>query len=553
MGIFLYFIFAVVAFFAYRWYTTAYWAKVEAVPSRVHRRGRAIIIGCGWAGMLAARILADYFEKVTIIERDTLDDEHEQRRGGVPQGGCTHLLMAKGMDIVNKMFNNEYLRLVIKRGAVPLSLTKEWMWHQRGSWRKRADVEDDITLWSGTRWLYETSLRKLLLEEKNIGEIEILQRTTVCDLTCEADQLHPLRKRVTGVSYRMAGVPELQTASADLVVDCAGKKPLSSKWLANMGVKNADSHTFVHPHVCYTSWYFDRILQETAPGPSVDGSGPYKFVGIFPDPVRKIGRLAILGPIQNDRWQISMMGMGFDKPPVDYRECLEFARGLAHPCVASILEQRFPIPFLIHRDIDGGEAKKEESEKHPVRGIHYAVPASTMRHFAWMRDFPSRYLVIGDALCNVNPVYGQGMSMAAIQVDRLRKQLKAETLDLIPSDAWLPRLQSALDKTRWALPVDILEPWTAVCAEDLNWPTTTTNASPPLVYLYKAALGFVNMVHHASAFDTVVYSTFLRCLVMRTSLATMLHPATFARILYSWFFRSINELDLKAANPKTTI
>jgi len=51
---------------------------------------RAVVCGAGMGGLLAARVLSDFYDAVTVVERDKLTDAIEQRRG-VPQGRHFHV------------------------------------------------------------------------------------------------------------------------------------------------------------------------------------------------------------------------------------------------------------------------------------------------------------------------------------------------------------------------------------------------------------------------------------------------------------------------------
>ena len=63
----------------------------------------AIVIGASMAGLLAARVLSEHFDRVVIIERDSLPDSPDVR-GGVPQARHVHALLVQGQHLWDHRF-----------------------------------------------------------------------------------------------------------------------------------------------------------------------------------------------------------------------------------------------------------------------------------------------------------------------------------------------------------------------------------------------------------------------------------------------------------------
>jgi flavin-dependent dehydrogenase len=87
---------------------------------------RAIVIGGSMGGLVAARVLADRYKKVTVLERHEFPPIGEQRRG-VPQGRHTHGLLASGRDVIERLFpgiSNE----LIAAGAVATEIGQNARW-----------------------------------------------------------------------------------------------------------------------------------------------------------------------------------------------------------------------------------------------------------------------------------------------------------------------------------------------------------------------------------------------------------------------------------------
>ena len=84
----------------------------------MQRTGDAVVQGAGIAGLLAARVLTETYDRVTIIERDRFPDADTARRG-VPQGGHTHVLMPGGAQILDELLPG-ILDELTRAGAVPV-------------------------------------------------------------------------------------------------------------------------------------------------------------------------------------------------------------------------------------------------------------------------------------------------------------------------------------------------------------------------------------------------------------------------------------------------
>src|SRR4051812_21007290 len=97
----------------------------------------AVVIGGSLSGLLAGRVLADYFEQVTIVERDPLPDAVEPRKG-VPQGKHAHGLLGLGQQIMSRYFPGLFEDLRA-RGASAVDLGNDTGWYQAGCWRVRVD------------------------------------------------------------------------------------------------------------------------------------------------------------------------------------------------------------------------------------------------------------------------------------------------------------------------------------------------------------------------------------------------------------------------------
>src|SRR5580704_12672545 len=151
------------------------------------RQPHAIVIGGSMAGMCAARILADHFEKVTVVDRDHYP-EGAFERPGVPQSRHVHVLLARGRLELENLFPG-FERMVLSRGALNTDFGWDFATLRATGWAAREVY--GIKLLHGSRVLLEAVIRELLREHRNVGFVE---RTRISGLVVNEN-----RSRVLGV------------------------------------------------------------------------------------------------------------------------------------------------------------------------------------------------------------------------------------------------------------------------------------------------------------------------------------------------------------------
>ncbi len=321
------------------------------------------------AGMLAARILSDHFECVTLIERDRYPDTATPRKG-VPQARHTHVLLVRGLEIIEKLFPGTGIEL-LEAGAHPTDAAADIKWLTPAGWSVR--FKSGLNYMTCSRDLIDWQVRRRL---KEIENIHILQECDVTGLLTDAD-----RRVVTGVKIRQRGETAREDVfMADLVVDAGGRSSRAPQWLEALGY--APPHeTVVNAHLGYASRLYRRPQ-----GYGADWKGLY-VQAAPPDRTRA----GLIIPLEDDRILVTLGGGDSDYPPTDEPGFMEFARSLASPLVYETIQNAEPIsPIYGHRATE-----------------------NRMRHYDRMADQPDRFLVMGDAACAFNPVYGQGMTTAA--------------------------------------------------------------------------------------------------------------------------------------------
>jgi 2-polyprenyl-6-methoxyphenol hydroxylase-like FAD-dependent oxidoreductase len=403
------------------------WLRDPGAAARVPGDGgHAVVVGGGVAGLLAARVLASHFDQVTLVERDPLP-EVLQARKGVPQGRMQHVMLPRGQQLIERLFPG-YGRELEATGAVTLRIPADALVLTPAGWLDRS-----LTGWplhSASRPMFEGVLRRRV---RDLPGVTILDGHHVTALLTSPD-----RRQVTGtVLHQVAGVDDSATRElvADLVVDASGRGSRAPAWLAEAGYP-APTTTRVDPDVGYAS----RIYR-IPPGFRAD----WQAVLLTSQPP-SMPRTGYLLPIEDGQWMLGLMGAAGQHPPTDEDGFTAFLRSLRHPVIADVLATAEPVT--------------------PVRA--YRGTANLMRHYERMASRPERFVVLGDAVCAFNPVYGQGMSTAAIAAETLdaclseqRRRYGAGNLDGLAR-----RFQRRLARRN-------AEPWMLSTSEDLRFPTTT--------------------------------------------------------------------------------
>jgi len=341
----------------------------------VSENQRAIVIGSSIAGLLTARVLSDRFTSVTVIDTDKLPEKPENRRG-VPQSVQPHVLFTKGYRILEELFPGIGDELSAA-GALSIDWTREFHHFGKGGWNQNADVPSTIVSYTCSRPLIEWAIRRRMC-----SRIQFLEQHRVTGLLSEG-------KRVTGVRMHSLAGDGLDELTADLVVDASGRRSLAPKWLDSIGL-TPPPETVVNPYLGYATCRYREPEGFT---------GDWKVMLISQQPPDAT-RLGYLAKIEGGEWIATLGGYGHDFPPIDEDGFLEFARSLPDP--------RFY------------EAIKYAERVSPI----YAHRATNnrLRHYEKIQ-VPQGFVALGDAVCALCPVYGQGMTVSALSVMLLRDWL----------------------------------------------------------------------------------------------------------------------------------
>ncbi|HEU5333554.1 MAG TPA: FAD-dependent monooxygenase [Actinocrinis sp.] len=353
------------------------------------RWGTAVVIGGGFAGLVTARVLADFFAEVIILEQDPLDEDSGVHPH-VPQGYHAHAVLAKGGQILEQFFPG--LRAQLQAAGAPVfDYGKGINFLLPVGYAPRTDT--GVQVQTVTRDELERTVRRRVLA---LPQVSLRDASRCLGLTVGS------RGRVTGVTYvhvpASTGSGESSPApadapvglAADLVVDASGRTSALPAWLALQHLP-VPAKRVVKAKITYTSVSFERRAE-----PEPDFTVAYQMTF-----ARDVPRGGVVLAVERDRWMCSLFGFDEHVPPTDDEGYLEFARSLANPNLAKVLEHR------------GGQD-----------GVRrYTNMNNEWNRYHRMRAWPQRLIALGDAVCVFNPVYGQGLTIAALHAELLRRML----------------------------------------------------------------------------------------------------------------------------------
>ncbi|MDK1475824.1 FAD-dependent monooxygenase [Streptomyces sp. 549] len=433
----------------------------------------AVVIGGSLAGLLAAQVLADHCDRVTVIERDRLPDGPEPRPG-VPQSRHTHVLLEGGQRTLETLLPGLVAELR-EHGAPRIGMPSDMVQWQDGRWYRRTRATAHLL--TGSRPLLEWLVRRRVLANPRIDAVT---GTEVVGLLGDAARVEGVRLRARGTGPS----PGPEQLPADLVVDASGRGSKAAQWLVALGAEAPHEET-LDTGLAYTTGVFRGIHDGT------DSSGYY----IVPNPRQPFG--AVVLPVEGGRTLVTLSGLRGSEPPTDSAGFTEFAARLPHPLVHDWLLKAEP-----------------ESAPHGFRNT-----ANVRRRYDLPGRRPAGFLVTGDALCTFNPVYGQGMTVAALSAAALRDTLRDHRRT--PTTR---RVQRALLRASQ-------QAWDISAGADKTMPGAEGNAVASRA-VDRPATWYLARVQQRSAGDPVVGAAFRSALSLSAPLSVLFTPRVARAVLF---------------------
>ncbi|WP_165436431.1 FAD-dependent oxidoreductase [Amycolatopsis suaedae] len=444
-----------------------------------HSRTRAIVVGAGISGLLAARVLSEQFTEVLVLDRDRFPAT-PGHRSGAPQSHHAHALLPRGAKILHELFPELRERLARDGAAHATTIAQARFVTPKGLLPLTQQIDVGALFFS--RALLEWHLRDILSRHPRV---EFVASANVVGLLAREDDTSQVR----GVRVRRrggaAGPHDDRTLFGDLIVDASGRQSRLQTWLTDLGYGPVDEEILTS-ELSYAS----RIYQRP-------GGVPEDFKSLVvqsraPDNPR-VGSII---EIENDHWHVTLGGGNGQRVPTDEDGFLSWAQALPDPSVHQAIRSARPVS--------------------PIRG--WRTPTSRWRHFEHMPRRPSGLIAIGDAVCSFNPVYAQGMTVAAIQALALRDCLRQESGRETSLEVRYHRLAARVVSTAWMV----------TTIEDLRWPAVRLHGAEP-----PRGLGtirrYIDLVLSVAVHDSALANRYFQVMSMTSPPTSLFSPWVLAR------------------------
>jgi 2-polyprenyl-6-methoxyphenol hydroxylase-like FAD-dependent oxidoreductase len=429
---------------------------------------QVVVLGASMAGLLAARVLSERFERVVVIERDPLPPIGEHRRG-VPHGRHLHGLHPRGREILDELFPG-FTGTLTASGAVGCDVLGDLRWQLSGHQLRQARI--GLPALFASRPFLEGHVREMV---QRLPGVRILDQHSIRGLTVTPD-----RRRITGVEVRPAGGGAPDQVAASLVVDATGRGSRTPVWLGELGYPRP-AQDRVEIGLGYATRTY--VLR-----PGAMNGDQMILTGATPANPRG----GVLAVMEGGRHILTVVGICGDHPPTDPSAFDEFVAALPSADIAAAIAGARPLDDPV-----------------PFR-----FPASVRHRYERLVRFPAGLLVIGDAVCSFNPVYGQGITVAATQAMTLRRLL---TRDGVPdARRYFRAIAAAIDV-----------PWDIAVGADLAFPQVPGKRSAKV----RLVNAYLPRLHAAAARDGALAAALVRVIGLKDRPQTLLRPDRALRVL----------------------
>jgi len=411
------------------------------------KRHHAIVIGASIAGLCAARVLSDHYQRVTVYDRDVLP-ESPDHRSAVPQDRHVHILMARGAAEFETLFPG-LLDDMVAAGVAKLENQPDSIYfgaagHVLGTGQT---LRDEFTAYVPSRKQLEWQIRR---RTAALSNVEIVQRDV------NAPRFDCEHCAVTGVLLSASGRTEF--VAADLVVDASGRGARLPAWLHEWGFTRPEEQT-VDVGIGYATQQLripDGLIAEKVIVAGVSRTQPAGLGMLF---------------YEDGTWGLTAFTVGHTTTPQTFAAMCSVADEVLPATLSAAIRQAEPLgDIAFHR-----------------------YPVSRWRRYDKLQRFPAGIVPFGDAVVSFNPTYGQGMTMTAIQAGHLRRLLASGTRHLAYD------LSRATAKTTYPV-------WTMNAIGDL----TLHGTEGPAPWWYRPVGSLFDQFLGAAESDPVLAEWFLR-------------------------------------------
>lgn len=431
---------------------------------REHEPRRVVIVGASLAGAFAAAAACGKGRSVTVLERDVLPTTRPAPRSGVPQGRQPHVFLYRGVLAVEQLLPG-FGAEMLEAGAVALN-TGDLAWLGEFGWNPGGSRQFEV--FSASRPLFEHLVLRRVCAMPGVEFRDGIR-------------VESLRRGGPGGPPWLVDLSDGSIEEADLVVDASGRASRLPLWLSAVDVGPARTSE-VDARVGYATREYAVRSDNVKPAGIVLQQTPQTLAG------------GSALPVEGDRWLVGAIGSGERRPPRDAAGFTDFLDALTDSALSEIVRTAQPLgDVAVHRQT-----------------------ANRRHHYERVRDWPSGLLVLGDAFCAFNPIYGQGITVAACEALLLQRAIGQ---GLRPGDE--RRLLRGFSRI-------VALPWAIATGEDLRYPTCTGKGSSGQALLHRWTGELSRLSAHG---DMLAQSSLARVYHLMASPWLLFRPGLFAAAL----------------------
>lgn len=431
---------------------------------------RAVVMGGSIAGLFAARVLSDAYDEVLVVDRDSMDGDDPSARRGCPQGRHINGLLARGQLAMEELYPGITEELFAD-GVPTGDLAGDVRWYFRG--KKIKPQAAGLVCVAASRPMLEHHIWQRTAALPGVvfvGEHDILGLATTPD-----------RSRVTGVCVQRIGETEPRTLTADLVVDATGRGSRTPVWLEELGYGRVEEERKKIGLTYVTQHY--RLTQDPYHGD----------LSINPAAWSEQPRGAIFTKTDGGRVELTTYGLLGDNPPTDQQGLYDWVATLPCPDIHDALQHAEPLD----------------------EPVAFRFPTTLRRHYEDMDRLPDGLLVTGDAVCCFNPIYAQGMTVAALGALTIRDHLHTGASPQ-PGQFYRDLATEVIDP-----------PWEMTNTVDLSFPGVEGNRTLQI----RVAQAYLTLVQIAATRDGAVTAGYMRTAGLVDRPEALMRPAFLLRVL----------------------
>ncbi|MCO1597537.1 FAD-binding monooxygenase [Micromonospora sp. RHAY321] len=438
---------------------------------------RAVVMGGSLAGLFAARVLADAYDEVVLVDRDELVGVEGPRRG-CPQGRHINGLLARGQQAMEELYPGITEELFAD-GVPTGDLAGNVRWYFNGQPIKQQHA--GLVCVAASRPMLEKHIRRRTAALPNVVFAE---RHDILGLHTTVDG-----RRVDGVRVHRLGEGGVEEViRADLVVDATGRGSRVPIWLESLGYPQVREERKKIGLGYVTQHY--RLREDPYHGD----------LSINPVASPALPRGAIFTKTDGGRVELTTYGILGDHPPTDQAGLYAWLKSLAVPDIYDAVQHAEPLD----------------------EPVAFRFPTTLRRHYEEMDRFPDGLLVTGDAVCCFNPVYAQGMTVAALGALTMRQHLHTGAAPQ-PGQYFRDLARDVIDP-----------PWEMTNTVDLSFPGVEGKRTLKV----RMAQAFLKRVQLAATRDGSVAAAYMRGAGLVDRPEAMMRPGFVLRVLVKSFGRA---------------